>query len=147
MAHPDKMPTHCALFLPAGLRRVSEDEPIPVGQVNPSIPDWLVEIMKKLHAKDPAQRFQTAAETAAVLEQCLAHVRQPAASPLPWFLRDLQRRRRSRSRRGSWLVAAVLLLSLLGLGAWGAATVLRVDFDVEAEARAFAQAFGGTVLL
>jgi len=25
MAHPDKMPTHCALFLPAGLRRVSED--------------------------------------------------------------------------------------------------------------------------
>jgi hypothetical protein len=26
MAHPDKMPTHCALFLPAGLRRVSEDD-------------------------------------------------------------------------------------------------------------------------
>jgi hypothetical protein len=23
MAHPDKMPTHCALFLPAGLHRVS----------------------------------------------------------------------------------------------------------------------------
>jgi hypothetical protein len=28
----------------------------------------------------------------------------------------------------------------------GAATVLRVDFDFESEARAFAQAFGGTVL-
>jgi hypothetical protein len=26
MAHPDKMPTHCALFLPAGLRRVSGDD-------------------------------------------------------------------------------------------------------------------------
>ena len=29
----------------------------------------------------------------------------------------------------------------------GAATVLRVDFESESEARAFAQAFGGTVLL
>jgi hypothetical protein len=28
----------------------------------------------------------------------------------------------------------------------GAATVLRVDFEFESEARAFAQAFGGTVL-
>ena len=28
----------------------------------------------------------------------------------------------------------------------GAATVLRVDFESESEARAFAQAFGGTVL-
>jgi len=26
MAHPDKMPTHCALFLPAGLRRVSGND-------------------------------------------------------------------------------------------------------------------------
>ena len=29
----------------------------------------------------------------------------------------------------------------------GAATVLRVDFESESEARAFAQAFGGTALL
>ena len=28
----------------------------------------------------------------------------------------------------------------------GAATVLRVDFELESEARAFAQAFGGTVV-
>ena len=28
----------------------------------------------------------------------------------------------------------------------GAATVLRVDFELESEARVFAQAFGGTVL-
>jgi hypothetical protein len=30
---------------------------------------------------------------------------------------------------------------------FGTATVLRIDFDLETEARAFAQAFGGTVLL
>jgi hypothetical protein len=29
---------------------------------------------------------------------------------------------------------------------WGTATLLRVDFELESEARAFAQAFGGTVL-
>ncbi|HEY8726558.1 MAG TPA: hypothetical protein VIL91_07615 [Gaiellaceae bacterium] len=28
MARPDKMPTHCVFFLPAGLRRVSEDDHI-----------------------------------------------------------------------------------------------------------------------
>jgi hypothetical protein len=26
MAHPDKMPTHCVFFLPAGVRRVSRDD-------------------------------------------------------------------------------------------------------------------------
>jgi len=26
MAHPDKMPTHCAFILPAGLGRLSEDD-------------------------------------------------------------------------------------------------------------------------
>jgi len=30
---------------------------------------------------------------------------------------------------------------------FGTATVLHVDFELEAEARAFAQAFGGTVLV
>ena len=30
---------------------------------------------------------------------------------------------------------------------FGTATVLHVDFDLEAEARAFAQAFGGIILL
>ena len=38
----------------AVLRRVCEDTPRPVSEVNPDIPDWLTEIIEKLHAKDRA---------------------------------------------------------------------------------------------
>jgi serine/threonine-protein kinase len=50
-------PPFRASTLFALLRRVSEDRPVPVREINPSIPDWLVEIMNKLHAKNPDERF------------------------------------------------------------------------------------------
>jgi WD40 repeat protein len=56
------------------LRRVSEDRPRPVQEINARVPDWLVEIMNRLHAKEPARRFQSAAEVATVFAECLAHV-------------------------------------------------------------------------
>ncbi len=104
------------------LHRVSEEEPVPVRDINPDIPVWLGAIMKKLHAKDPSARFQSAAEVAGVLRDCLAHVRQPNRAPLPWFLRPLQPQPRPR-RRGA--LAALLLAALLGVGLW-AAGVFRV---------------------
>src|SRR5262249_22206490 len=67
----------------AVLRRVCDDQPRPVRSVNPDIPVWLAEIIDKLHAKSPTKRFQTAAEVAVLLEQCLAHVQQPASHALP----------------------------------------------------------------
>jgi serine/threonine-protein kinase len=67
----------------AVLRRVSDDEPRPVRQINPDVPEWLEAIIAKLHAKDPAGRFQSAAELAELLSRCLAHVQEPLAVPLP----------------------------------------------------------------
>ena len=55
----------------------------PVRDVNPDIPWWLEGIIQKLHAKDPAERFQSAKEVAELLGQCLAHVQQPTVAPLP----------------------------------------------------------------
>src|SRR5262249_50721333 len=57
----------------AVLKRVCEDTPPPIHQSNPDVPDWLVAIIGKLHAKAPPDRFQSAAEVARLLEQCLAH--------------------------------------------------------------------------
>ena len=51
--------------------------------VNPEIPDWLAAIVARLHAKDPADRYQSAAEVADLLGQCLAHVQAPETVPLP----------------------------------------------------------------
>jgi anti-sigma factor RsiW len=61
----------------AVLKRVCDDTPRPPGEINPDVPDWLAAIVLKLLAKDPAQRFQTAAEVADLLGQHLAHLQQP----------------------------------------------------------------------
>jgi serine/threonine protein kinase len=65
------------------LRRITDTEPRSIREINPAIPAWLVAIIAKLHAKDPADRFASADELANLLEQCLAHVQQPTAVPLP----------------------------------------------------------------
>jgi regulation of enolase protein 1 (concanavalin A-like superfamily) len=58
----------------AVMKRVCEDTPTPVQEVNPEIPDWLSDVITKLHAKKPGDRFQTAKEVAELLGQRLADV-------------------------------------------------------------------------
>ncbi|MCE9528743.1 MAG: protein kinase, partial [Planctomycetales bacterium] len=54
----------------AVLRRVVEDTPRPLQEILPEIPDWLVAIVSKLHAKKPEERFQSAKEVADLLARC-----------------------------------------------------------------------------
>jgi serine/threonine protein kinase len=98
----------------AVLRRVCEDAPRPIRQVNPEIPNWLTGIIEKLHAKEPADRFQTAHEVADLLGKCLAHIQQPDTNPLPREAAELSPSRPDRNRLASW--GALLLISLV-LGA------------------------------
>ena len=67
----------------AVLKRVCDDRHRPIRELNPDIPDWLEAVIDRLLAKDPADRFQTAAEVADLLERGLAHVQQPTAVPRP----------------------------------------------------------------
>ncbi len=71
------------------LRRITDVEPRSIREINPDIPDWLVAIVSRLHAKNPAERFQSAAEIAELLEACLSHVQQPTAVPLPETLKSI----------------------------------------------------------
>jgi WD40 repeat protein/serine/threonine protein kinase len=72
----------------AVLKRICDDMPRPVREVNPEIPEWLEAIIARLHAKDPADRFQTAAEVAALLGRHLAHLQRPGTEdPEPRTLR------------------------------------------------------------
>jgi uncharacterized protein (TIGR03067 family) len=68
---------------PALLRRVCDDTPRPIREINPEIPDWLCAIIEKLMAKNPADRFASAKEVANLLEQHLAHLQQPNLVPRP----------------------------------------------------------------
>jgi serine/threonine protein kinase len=67
----------------AVLKRVAEDTPRPIRQIIPEVPQWLCDVISRLHAKNPADRFQSAAEVAVLLEQHLAHLRTPALVPQP----------------------------------------------------------------
>ncbi len=67
----------------AVLKRVCEEEPRPIREINPEIPDWLAAIVARLMAKDPARRFPSAAEVADLLGRHLAHLQQPGLVTRP----------------------------------------------------------------
>tara|TARA_R110002049_G_scaffold288534_2_gene471140 strand:- start:31072 stop:33942 length:2871 start_codon:yes stop_codon:yes gene_type:complete len=64
----------------ATLRSVSEKQPAPILEINCDIPPWLVEIVNRLHAKDPGNRFRSAAEVEQVLAKRLAQLQRPSAA-------------------------------------------------------------------
>jgi serine/threonine-protein kinase len=90
----------------AVLRRVTDETPRPVREINADVPAWLDAVLAKLLAKNPADRFQTAAEVAALLEQCLAHVQQPLTVTLPKVPHIGSRRRAWRLRAVAAAVVA-----------------------------------------
>jgi serine/threonine-protein kinase len=100
------------------LRRVCEETPLPIRQLNPQIPSWLEAIVDKLLAKDPKDRFASAEELHQLLTECLAHVQQPQTHPLPAALAAHRRYRASRrsKRIAAGVVSGALVLS--GLLAW-----------------------------
>ena len=54
----------------AVLKRLTEDTPRPIQEIIPEVPDWLVTIISKLHAKKADDRYQTAQEVADLLARC-----------------------------------------------------------------------------
>jgi len=72
----------------AVLRRVSDETPRSIKELNPEIPDWLAAIVDKLHAKDPADRYQNAREVAELLNQHLAQLQQASWTPVPGGLAE-----------------------------------------------------------
>lgn len=95
------------------LRRITDTQPRPIREINPDVPAWLAALTQKLLAKAPAERFTSAAEVAGLLEQCLAHVQQPATVALPAACRERPRSRvglRLRSRPTVLAVAIAILL-------------------------------------
>jgi serine/threonine protein kinase/formylglycine-generating enzyme required for sulfatase activity len=97
------------------LKRVAEDQPRAIREIIPETPQWLCDIIAKLHAKSPDDRFQSAREVADVLADCEAQLKANSR------LNDFSRIPRSEPRRsGRWkrvVAAAAVLLPLIALTA------------------------------
>jgi formylglycine-generating enzyme required for sulfatase activity/tRNA A-37 threonylcarbamoyl transferase component Bud32 len=99
------------------LKRVAEDEPRPIRAVIPEVPDWLCGIVAKLHAKDPAARFQTAREVADLLADCEAKLKaqQEVKNTLPAPAVEPTAPTAPAGRMKWAAAAAVVLLPLIAL--------------------------------
>jgi hypothetical protein len=124
----------------AVLKRVVEDTPRPIPEIIPEVPQWLCDIITRLHAKLPEDRIGTAREVADLLGQGLAAMQgpgnvaplpQPMTVPVPAAAEAASRREREalaetlaipahepattrHFRRYVLVAAAILLLVLLG---------------------------------
>ena len=93
----------------AVLKRVCDDVPSPILEANGDVPEWLVALIEKLHAKKPSDRYQTAAEVAELLGGRLAQSQRSterSATATPARTRATTRRWRA------WAVAAAMLLGI-----------------------------------
>jgi serine/threonine-protein kinase len=95
------------------LRRISDGLPRDVREVNSDVPEWLATIIATLHALRADDRFQSAAELAGMLEQCLAHLQQPTLARLPELPRKHVPRQpgqdRSRSRLATLIAGTIVV--------------------------------------
>jgi len=65
------------------LRRLTDESPRPLCETAPQYPTWFGKIVHKLLEKQPSDRWTSSTEVAQLLEQCIAHVQQPAMVELP----------------------------------------------------------------
>ena len=63
-----------ATSIAAAIRRVCDDTPRPIEEINPEVPIWLIEIIEKLLNKDSEQRYESAEQLVDVLRLRLAEV-------------------------------------------------------------------------
>ena len=90
----------------AVMRRVADDTPRPIRQIIPEVPQWLCDVIARLHAKDPAQRIQTAQEVAELLTNGQASPPLIAPPAVP-----------ARSQRKAALITGLSLVTLVAIAA------------------------------
>jgi serine/threonine protein kinase len=98
------------------LRKIIETEPHPIQDLNESIPEWLSDIIARLMAKNPSERFESARSVALLLEECLAHVQTPRQHPLPAIL--AKPKQATVSIKRVWVGALAIVVLLVALMGW-----------------------------
>jgi hypothetical protein len=101
------------------IRRVCDEAPRPIRDVNPDVPESLCRLIERLHAKKPADRPASAQEVADRLGGLLANLQQPGSveSVSVGHVSNVPGPQARWKRAPRWLWAAAALVALLaGLG-------------------------------
>ncbi|HKD37072.1 MAG TPA: protein kinase, partial [Pirellulales bacterium] len=101
----------------ATMRRLVDEPHQAMASLNAELPPWFITIVDRLLEKEPARRFASAREVSDLLEECLAHVQQPAIVPLPVGLPKSPSRHVWRLPRFSKLGLKGVLAMISALGA------------------------------
>lgn len=75
---PFRAPTTMAV-----LKRVTEDNPRPIQEIIPEAPDWICQIITRLHAKNPDSRYNSAKEVSELLALCAFEFQAGRTPTLP----------------------------------------------------------------
>jgi eukaryotic-like serine/threonine-protein kinase len=98
---PFRAPTALAV-----LKRVADETPRPIREIIPETPLWLCDIITKLHAKNPDERYQSAREIADVLANCESQLKAHPA------LKDFSLIPKTKMQpAGSWKWVAMLAIA------------------------------------
>ena len=95
------------------MRKITDNVPTKICELNSEAPKWLCCIVEKLMARDKADRFETAAEVRDLLESCLSHVQAPETVPLPKQLKTSGSGEEGRLKTRTAIGLGGLLLGLL----------------------------------
>ncbi len=102
----------------AALRRVCDDTPRPIREINPDIPVWLVHVIDSLLQKKPEDRYQSAQEVSELLAKCLARLNEAGPNSMTGIVVPHKKPQpatppsQPSSRRPVWLVPAITLLAI-----------------------------------
>ncbi|MDA1049087.1 MAG: serine/threonine-protein kinase [Planctomycetota bacterium] len=118
----------------AVLRRITDTEPRTIRETNADVPSWLEQIVMKLLAKSRDERFDSAADVAELLEDCLAHVQQPTTTPLPESVATLSAKQGDRPPLKKFIAAAALAVFLIFAGVLIVLELNKGTLKIECEA-------------
>lgn len=95
------------------MKRVAEDTPRPIREIIPETPQWLCDIITKLHAKNPDDRYQTAREIANVLANCESQLETHSVVN---DFSSIQKPKKLHAGLWRWLAAGAIALPLFTVG-------------------------------
>ena len=101
------------------MRKITDESPVPIRELNPEISSSLCDIIERLMAKDKADRFESVAQVHGLLEACLNHARQPTVTQPPLIPARPHRNRLSPVLKlfaGVFAMIAVTMSVLFALG-------------------------------